>query len=59
MLKPDPNPDDEPEPDVPEDESPSFADLMMLVFSGPMCFECLDESEGEDTMVDEVPVGEE
>lgn len=30
--------------DVPDD-SPSFEELMLLVFSGPMCFECLDENE--------------
>jgi hypothetical protein len=51
MRKPDQFPEEEPEetePDVPKHRGPSFEELMLLVFSGPMCFECLDQA-GEET----------
>ncbi len=56
MLKPDPPDDQQPELKPAPDGSPSFEELMMLVFSGPMCFERLEE--GGDELEDE-GVGEE
>ncbi len=55
MPKPDPPDDQQPEQGVAPDGSPSFEELMMLVFSGPMCFECLEEKEenGEAASADE------
>ncbi len=49
MRKPQVPGDNEPEETegVPEDGGPSFEDLMMLVFSGPMCFECMEGAEAE------------
>ena len=47
MLKPDHSQELEPEQDAPE-QIPSSEDLMMLVFSGPMCFACLEEGEVEE-----------
>jgi hypothetical protein len=43
MLNPDHSPEEVPEETegAPEHQGPSFEDLMMLVFSAPMCFECL------------------
>ena len=35
--------------DASETPPPSFEDLLLQVFSGPMCFECLGESEREET----------
>ena len=45
MLKPDPHPNDDPDQKGAPDGSPSFKELLLLVFSGPMCFECLDDNE--------------
>ena len=54
MLKPDPHSDEQqPEEDVVMQGSPSFEELMMLVFSGPMCLECLDEAESEEGGIEE------
>lgn len=35
------------EPVAPHDQIPSFADIMMLVFSGPLRLDELSETEGE------------
>jgi hypothetical protein len=58
MLKPEPHSDEQPEDDAVMQDGLSFEELMMLVFSGPMCFECLEEAEIEEEQDVEVEEGE-
>jgi hypothetical protein len=55
MLKPDSHSDEGTEKGAEPEGTLSFEELLMLVFSGPMCFECLDEGEIEEGEVEKSP----